>query len=101
MDDDDDDDIDAIALHHNVMMMVMVMMMVVMMVMMMMMMAIMMMKKRISRCGGAVYQAEQVLTRAGPCHLLCLSCNNCRSKKNWIQQFGFFPLKDLWALKSC
>ena len=35
-------------------------------------------KMKIFRCGGAVYQAEQVLTRAGPCHLLCLACNNCR-----------------------
>ena len=37
-----------------------------------------MMMMEICRCGGAVYQAEQVLTRAGPCHLLCLTCNNCR-----------------------
>ena len=53
-------------------MMVMMMMMSMVVIMMVMVMMVM------SRCGGAVYQAEQVLTRAGPCHLLCLACNNCR-----------------------
>ena len=70
-----------------ILLMVMVVMMVIVIMMMMItlmkmvimikMIVMMMMMMVIIRCGGTVYQAEQVLTRAGPCHLLCLACNNC------------------------
>ena len=37
------------------------------------------------RCGGAVYQAEQVLTKDGPCHLLCLACSKCWWSSLWLR----------------
>ena len=62
-----------------VMMVIVIMMMMITLMKMVIMikMIVMMMMMVIIRCGGAVYQAEQVLTRAGPCHLLCLACNHC------------------------